>query len=979
MSFRDITSGSFTPSAAGQSFNATVPATAAVGDTLIFVASIGVTSTTFSTPTGWTLAGSASATSMTTVVFRRVCQAGDAGANIAFVSSTAAIAKWSFVVAAYSGDDTTTPFDVALAIAGNTTATTSHSTPATTAATTSGGTIVEIVSDKGSPSSTSFTAPSGFTSRQFVTGSGAGITSIAIGDGGSTTTSTSGSTAGGNTWTAQASLQSVSATIILRPGITSAAATGTGALTVTGAATARAASTGTASLAFTAAATGGSVTVRAASGTATLALTASATGDSGGTTAAAISWAGGATGVHGQTGSAGAATTPITIPAGTQGGDVLILRVAYNNAATLTAPTGWALIHAPVKATETQAVYWRYATGGFGAASPDAGSGVTCSFSAINQYSMTLDVYRGCDQTNPIHAQSSSTETTATTTHVPPTVTTTAATWIVKAVSDKGAPSSTSYTASATLRSTCYGTGTASSSIATADSNANVATGTVGGGWFTGTLSTVTATMSTIALLPGVNSSGGGGNTAGPAMMMGAYATNLSGFTSLETALGQRMGIRRIYDSGPMSPTSAAFNDMKNDFGVRASWLSVKGNGTVAQWCSDMVNGVYDAGITAALNAVPADHILLLTFFHEPEDVTGGVFAPAFRHFYTLVKSVRPQTYVGPVLQGWTFNPASGRDLNSYNPGASYCDFFGIDDYNRFNYPSGSSPSNIGKWQDFSAINIPLYAKPWIDSVMPGKPMAIGELATAEFDTTVMQTPPGQTATSNKPQWINDAITYLDAHNTLAVCWFSIYKSGDTTPTMILNSTTASTQKWASFQVAHPNGVNDVQQTSSTVFATATAALTITATGTARGVASATGTAALSLTAQAAGGTVAAMPTSGSAVLTFTASATAGDIAVATGTASLTLVASAFSNLTTWLFTPPQRRQTVIVYGRSLRYSYPVSQTVWRDSNGKWHSQETVSQDVLSAASWSFTSPTQVPEQIAQELIAAGVGTVTTV
>lgn len=50
-----------------------------------------------------------------------------------------------------------------------------------------------------------------------------------------------------------------------------------------------------------------------------------------------------------------------------------------------------------------------------------------------------------------------------------------------------------------------------------------------------------------------------------------------------------------------------------------------------------------------------------------------------------------------------------------------------------------------------------------------------------------------------------------------------------------------------------------------------------------------------------------------------------------------------------YLFSPPQRKQIVILAGRSLRYSYPVSSTVYKKA-GVWVAVETPSTDDLNAA-----------------------------
>jgi hypothetical protein len=82
-----------------------------------------------------------------------------------------------------------------------------------------------------------------------------------------------------------------------------------------------------------------------------------------------------------------------------------------------------------------------------------------------------------------------------------------------------------------------------------------------------------------------------------------------------------------------------------------------------------------------------------------------------------------------------------------------------------------------------------------------------------------------------------------------------------------------------------------------------------------------------------------------------------------------------------YLFTPPQRTQYVQIEG-SLRYSYPVSQTVWKDGNGVWQAQEAPTATQLGAATQLLAvpgGPCFVDSATAAALQAAGIGTITIV
>lgn len=82
-----------------------------------------------------------------------------------------------------------------------------------------------------------------------------------------------------------------------------------------------------------------------------------------------------------------------------------------------------------------------------------------------------------------------------------------------------------------------------------------------------------------------------------------------------------------------------------------------------------------------------------------------------------------------------------------------------------------------------------------------------------------------------------------------------------------------------------------------------------------------------------------------------------------------------------FFFTPPQRQQVVLMEG-ALRYSFPVSETVWKDASGVWQHRETPTMDDLASAQKLLAvsgRPQQVDDATAAELQAAGIGTVTVI
>lgn len=81
-----------------------------------------------------------------------------------------------------------------------------------------------------------------------------------------------------------------------------------------------------------------------------------------------------------------------------------------------------------------------------------------------------------------------------------------------------------------------------------------------------------------------------------------------------------------------------------------------------------------------------------------------------------------------------------------------------------------------------------------------------------------------------------------------------------------------------------------------------------------------------------------------------------------------------------YLFEPPTITVKTVMHGRALVYGYTVSETVWKDANGVWHSQLTPPTETLNAASELLAvsgRPQIVDDTTAADLIAAGIGTCT--
>lgn len=287
---------------------------------------------------------------------------------------------------------------------------------------------------------------------------------------------------------------------------------------------------------------------------------------------------------------------------------------------------------------------------------------------------------------------------------------------------------------------------------------------------------------------PGAVSSGGGGSSSQQTLYIGAFHSpeTLTGWNTLESQVGQPLSMRRIYNPNPISGTWSQF-----DTSTRAHWYSFKGGLTT------MRDGGYDTAMTTWLNSVPSTHVLYLSWQHEPENPSKGNDATVFRagaqHFYTHVKSVRPQTIIAmPVFMDWTHNPSSGRTPLDWYPGDAYTDIIGVDTYNTYLWPMVGSPT---KWDYVPLISNPVNQMVGLKNFVAfaqahSKPWAIGEVASMEHASDSPAT--RATTSSYKARWISDLHTYASDNGATAVLWFNVYKPADTDPDMLIESSQGS-------------------------------------------------------------------------------------------------------------------------------------------------------------------------------------------
>jgi hypothetical protein len=162
-----------------------VPATTQPGDALLLFESYASTTATATAPAGWTQVGTTSHSNLTSVVYERSAQAGDAGTNVAVPLSAAV--KGSLTVADYGS--AASPVEVAVSSVSG--AGTSHTSPAVTGLS-DGSLAVTFWTDK-STTTTTWTLPAGVTKRSEIEGTGSAAVSGLLVDSG---TAVSGSYGG---------------------------------------------------------------------------------------------------------------------------------------------------------------------------------------------------------------------------------------------------------------------------------------------------------------------------------------------------------------------------------------------------------------------------------------------------------------------------------------------------------------------------------------------------------------------------------------------------------------------------------------------------------------------------------------------------------------------------------------------------------------------------------------------------------------
>ncbi|MFA1545204.1 PKD domain-containing protein [Actinomadura chokoriensis] len=191
-----------------QTAYAQIPPSVQAGDGMILMLTFNSSGASLTTPpAGWTQVDTQTVGSATSVLWKRVAQAGDAGQQVDIGLS--AITKADIRLLAYNGTNTTDPI-AAVAAVGDPSAVTAHTSPNATVGG-AGSWAVTYWADKSS-STTSWTAPAGVETRGTGIGSGSGrITSLTVDSNGSVATGPYG----GKTATTDAASRAAMWTIIL--------------------------------------------------------------------------------------------------------------------------------------------------------------------------------------------------------------------------------------------------------------------------------------------------------------------------------------------------------------------------------------------------------------------------------------------------------------------------------------------------------------------------------------------------------------------------------------------------------------------------------------------------------------------------------------------------------------------------------------------------------------------------------------------
>jgi hypothetical protein len=235
-----------------------------------------------------------------------------------------------------------------------------------------------------------------------------------------------------------------------------------------------------------------------------------------------------------------------------------------------------------------------------------------------------------------------------------------------------------------------------------------------------------------------------------------------------ETPIGKPLPMYRRFFSWAQATNGTMKNEIEANYNLgRATWASFKTPTTTTSW-ADVANGDYDTQLDSIFNSLYANTNIAvwLTPYHEPEnnaspeapsngdDLSGTLaeWKAMVRHVESRRKRINAHNIlIVPIYMDWTFDAASGRDIDEWLLLDSDFPVIGVDPYtNSF----GTSPSRI-TGTTFNTMITKLEAS--------NKRIAIGECG-------------GAIGTNNvrPPElWEGFVQECLD-HDIIACCWFDI-------------------------------------------------------------------------------------------------------------------------------------------------------------------------------------------------------------
>jgi hypothetical protein len=303
------------------------------------------------------------------------------------------------------------------------------------------------------------------------------------------------------------------------------------------------------------------------------------------------------------------------------------------------------------------------------------------------------------------------------------------------------------------------------------------------------------------------------GAQPGARMMLGICpdATTNAEFERVEGLIGKRMGIRRCYQYNGTVPASLASSPAAPDIGRRTSWLSISN-----QNANTAASGGFDTQWRNFAISV-GDHPMLLTWNHEPENdgYAASAFRSGFQRFYDVVKAANPKIIVGTIMMEWCFDPLSGLNPASFDPGPTYRDFYGVDTYNLYHFFNNQSqtrwvlptdpdwgPGVVNRVQRFFDYN----------ESHGNQQVAVGEFGTPNWNTSGDPNHPPDNGVNSpvgtrKAEWIDAMLRFFEARNCIAMCYFNTDVNNDYEPSAFIEADAPSRAVWASWLATHQAGV----------------------------------------------------------------------------------------------------------------------------------------------------------------------------